>query len=184
MDTQHGRPCSLAAALGQVGDRWALLAVREVMFGNHRFSEIARNTAAPRDRLAARLKALVNAGILERRQYQASPPRHDYHLTAAGRELVPVMHALRAWGDKWAVGEPPLRAEHHGHPIHPYMACATCGEPVRAEDLEFISAVPDWDITGPKLPPEASGEESSATTPRRRRPAHQSGTNGGLMEQR
>ena len=62
MDTQHGRPCSLAAALGLVGDRWALLAVREVMFGNHRFSQIARNTAAPRDRLAARLKALVDAG--------------------------------------------------------------------------------------------------------------------------
>ena len=62
MDTQHGRPCSLATALELVGDRWALLAVREVMFGNHRFSEIARNTAAPRDRLAARLKALVAAG--------------------------------------------------------------------------------------------------------------------------
>ena len=87
-----------------------------------------------------------------RRQYQSSPPRHDYHLTAAGRELVPVMHALRDWGDKWAVGEPPLRAEHHGHPIHPYVACATCGEPVRAEDLEFISTVPDWDITGPEAP--------------------------------
>jgi DNA-binding HxlR family transcriptional regulator len=47
MDTQHGRPCSLAAALGLVGDRWALLAVREVMFGNHRFSQIAHHTAAP-----------------------------------------------------------------------------------------------------------------------------------------
>ena len=71
------------------------------MFGNHRFSQIARNTAAPRDCLAARLKALVAAGILQRRPYQSSPPRHDYHLTAAGRELVPVLHALRAWGDKW-----------------------------------------------------------------------------------
>jgi DNA-binding HxlR family transcriptional regulator len=152
MDSQHGRPCSLAAALGLVGDRWALLAVREVMFGNHRFSQIARNTAAPRDRLAARLKALVDAGILERRQYKSSPPRRDYHLTAAGRELVPVMHALRSWGDKWAVGEPPLRAEHHNHPISPYVACTTCGEPVCADELEFISTVPDWDIAGPKRP--------------------------------
>jgi DNA-binding HxlR family transcriptional regulator len=167
MDTQHGRPCSLATALELVGDRWALLAVREVMFGNHRFSEIARNTAAPRDRLAARLKALVAAGILERRQYQASPPWHDYHLTAAGRELLPVMHALRAWGDKWAVGEPPLRAEHHGHPIHPYVACATCGEPVHPDDLELISTVPDWDITGPKRPAQTPSDEPSATTPHR-----------------
>ena len=99
-----------------------------------------------------------------RRQYQSSPPRHDYHLTAAGRELVPVMHALRAWGDKWAVSEPPLRAEHHDHPISPYVACTTCGEPVCADDLEFISTVPDWDITGPK------------------RPAHQSEINDGLRE--
>lgn len=167
MDTQHGRPCSLATALELVGDRWALLAVREVMFGNHRFSEIARNTAAPRDRLAARLKDLVAAGILERRQYQASPPWHDYHLTAAGRELLPVMHALRAWGDKWAVGEPPLRAEHHGHPIHPYVACATCGEPLRPDDLELISTVPGWDITGPKRPAQPPSDEPSATTPHR-----------------
>ena len=43
-----GRPCSIAAALDVVGDRWSLLAVREVLFGNHRFSEIARNTGAPR----------------------------------------------------------------------------------------------------------------------------------------
>jgi hypothetical protein len=59
------------------------------------------------------------------------------------------MHTLRAWGDKWAVGEPPLRAEHHGHPIRPYVACTTCGEPVRADELELVTTVPDWDITGP-----------------------------------
>ena len=49
-----------------MGDRWALLAVREIAFGNHRFNQIARNTGAPRDRLAARLKTLVEAGILVR----------------------------------------------------------------------------------------------------------------------
>jgi hypothetical protein len=49
------------------------------------------------------------------------------------------MHALRAWGDKWAISEPPLRAGHHGHPIRPYVACATFGEPVCEGDLEFIS---------------------------------------------
>ena len=63
----------------------------------------------------ARLKALVTAGILERRQYQSSPPRHDYHLTAAGRELIPVMYALRAWGDKWAVGEPSATTPRRRH---------------------------------------------------------------------
>jgi DNA-binding HxlR family transcriptional regulator len=164
MDTQHGRPCSLAAALGLVGDRWALLAVREVMFGNHRFSEIARNTAAPRDRLAARLKALVAAGILERRPYQSSPPRHDYHLTAAGRELLPALHALRAWGDKWAVDKPPLRVEHHGHPVRTQVICATCGERVREDDVDYISTVPDWDLPGLRR-----GAEQAVPAPARTR---------------
>ena len=63
--TLPGRPCSMAAALDVVGDRWSLLIVREVSFGNGRFSQIATNTGAPRDRLAARLKTLVDAGVLE-----------------------------------------------------------------------------------------------------------------------
>jgi len=105
-----GRPCPAAAALEVVGDRWALLAVREVHLGAHRFSDILTGTGAPRDRLAARLKQLVAAGVLERRQYSAAPPRSDYHLTAAGQELVPVIAALRAWGRRWAVEAEPAPA--------------------------------------------------------------------------
>ncbi|MCO6010991.1 helix-turn-helix transcriptional regulator [Actinoallomurus purpureus] len=149
MDSKHGRPCSIAAALSCVGDRWALLAVREVIFGNHRFSEIVRNTGAPRDRLAARLKSLVAAGVLEQRQYQEHPPRYDYHLTQAGRELVPVLSALRAWGDKWAVKDPPLSVTHHGHPVRPRVICETCGRPVREDEVERTSNAADWDLAGP-----------------------------------
>jgi DNA-binding HxlR family transcriptional regulator len=102
-----GRPCSAAAALELIGDRWSLLVIRELMFGNHRFSELARQTGAPRDRLAARLKDLVDAGIVERRQYHDNPARFEYHLTAAGLGLGPVLKALREWGAEWAVTEPP-----------------------------------------------------------------------------
>src|SRR5260370_17336343 len=59
MDTRHGFPCWLAAALGLVGDRWALLAVHEAMFGNHRVSQIALQYGSPRDPPGARLKPLV-----------------------------------------------------------------------------------------------------------------------------
>jgi DNA-binding HxlR family transcriptional regulator len=144
-----GRPCSVAAALNIVGDRWSLLAVREVMFGNRRFSEIARNTGAPRDRLAARLKDLVGAGILEQRQYQDSPPRSDYHLTKAGRELTPVIQALLEWGDKWAVAEPPLTLMHHDHHLHSQVVCATCGEKVRRSDVHRVINTTGWDLAGP-----------------------------------
>jgi DNA-binding HxlR family transcriptional regulator len=150
MERQTGRPCSIAASLGIVGDRWTLLAIREVMFGNRRFSEIARNTGAPRDRLAARLKSLVDAGILERRAYQHSPVRHDYHLTEAGRELAPVLSALREWGDKWAVDRPPVTVEHHGHTLRRATVCETCGERVGLADVEWVSNVPDWDRAGPR----------------------------------
>ena len=101
LDRLPGRPCSIAAALEVVGERWALLVVREVSLGNHRFSEIARGTGAPRDRLSARLTALVAAGILERRPYSTTPPRSGYHLTAAGRDLLPVLQGLLQWGDRW-----------------------------------------------------------------------------------
>ena len=135
LDELPGRACSIAAALEVVGDRWSLLAVREVSFGNHRFSEILAGTGAPRDRLTARLKALVAAGVLERRQYQEAPVRFDYHLTRAGRDLLPVLRALMSWGDRWAVDEPPVTLVHAGHEFRPTTVCATCGEPVHAGDV-------------------------------------------------
>src|SRR5258705_5205487 len=70
-----GRPCSIARALDLIGEKWALLAIREISFGNRRFNEIARNTGAPRDRLAARLHSLVEAGIPGRPEDPSSPPR-------------------------------------------------------------------------------------------------------------
>jgi len=147
--TSSIRAGSIAAALQIVGDRWSLLAVRQVLFGNHRFSQIARNTGAPRDRLAARLKALVQAGVLEKREYSDTPPRSDYHLTRAGRELTPVLQALLEWGDKRAVAAPPIAIQHHDHPLRSRTVCATCGQPVRQRDVRRVSDIPGWDITGP-----------------------------------
>ena len=133
--TLPGRPCSAAAALELVGDRWALLAVREISFGNHRFNQIVRNTGAPRDRLAARLKTLVEAGVLSRGE--------GYHLTDAGRELLPVIWALVEWGDKWAVTTPPIRLRHHDHDFHAVSTCAECGERVRPGEIMLTPAPAD-----------------------------------------
>ena len=63
LDELPGRRCSIAGALAVVGDRWALLVVREVSLGAHRFSEMLRGTGAPREQLTARLNALVDAGV-------------------------------------------------------------------------------------------------------------------------
>ncbi|NIH83925.1 helix-turn-helix domain-containing protein [Amycolatopsis granulosa] len=135
-----GRPCSIAAALHLVGDKWALLAIRELTLGNHRFIEIARDTGAPRDRLAARLRGLEAAGVVERQQYSEHPPRFEYHLTEAGRDLGMVLQALRSWGDRWAVDEPPVVFEHTcGHPLDAALMCRHCGAEVVPGDVHAHS---------------------------------------------
>jgi DNA-binding HxlR family transcriptional regulator len=96
------RECGIADALELVGDRWSLLILRELRFGVHRFNDIRTNTGAPRETLTARLRKLEDAGIIERRRYSEHPPRDEYLLTDAGRELMPVLGGLRAWGEKHA----------------------------------------------------------------------------------
>lgn len=105
-----GRPCPIAAALELVGERWALLVVRELALGVTRFDAIVRGTGAPRDRIAARLKALEGVGVLTRSQYQSNPARFEYQLTDSGRGLIPVLDALLVWGEACAVApDEPLR---------------------------------------------------------------------------
>jgi DNA-binding HxlR family transcriptional regulator len=109
-----GRPCPVAAALDVVGERWALLVVREIALGASRFDEIVRGTGAPRDRVAARLRSLERAGVLTRDRYQDSPPRHEYRLTDSGHALLPVLDALLAWGKVHAVdADDPDRMSHY-----------------------------------------------------------------------
>jgi DNA-binding HxlR family transcriptional regulator len=79
-----GRDCSIANVLNVIGERWTLLALREIMLGARRFDEIVRNTGASRDILAARLRTLVGAGVLGKQQYEQRPPRYEYVLTEAG----------------------------------------------------------------------------------------------------
>lgn len=109
-----GRACPIAASLELVGERWSLLVVRELALGNRRFSGIVEKTGAPRDRVAARLKALEEAGVIRRSAYQSNPTRFEYHLTESGRGLIPVLDALTAWGLDHAVApndpdRPPFR---------------------------------------------------------------------------
>ena len=139
------RECSVARTLEIVGEKWALLAVREVFLGNCRFDEMVRRTGAPRDTLAARLRSLVGAEILERRQYSEHPARHEYRLTEAGRELYPVILTLMRWGDKHLADDagPPLVLEHAcGHRLVAKVVCEACGEPVEARTARPVARDP------------------------------------------
>ena len=131
------RVCSVAEALAVVGDRYSLLVVREIGYGYKRFQELAGYTGAPRDVLAARLRKLEGVGIIERRLYSERPERYEYHLTAAGQQLRPIVLALKEWGDQQCEpGTEPVVFRHTcGAEFHPLTVCAACREPVGEGEL-------------------------------------------------
>jgi DNA-binding HxlR family transcriptional regulator len=147
VDDLPGRACPVASSMALIGEKWAMLALREVFLGNHRFTDIALNTGAPRDRLAARLKTLVEGGILERREYSSSPARFGYHLTPAGRALAPVMRALVKWGNDWALDQPVVEQRHHDHALDLAEKCRTCGEDVGPEETTIKKLRPGWEVS-------------------------------------
>ena len=120
-----------------VGDKYSLLIVREIGYGFLRFKDLAGYTGAPRDVLTSRLRRLEELGILERRQYSEHPPRFEYHLTEVGRDLRPIVLALKEWGDKHLnAGEEPVLFEHScGAEFHPLTVCSACAQPVKPGEL-------------------------------------------------
>jgi DNA-binding HxlR family transcriptional regulator len=141
---QRRSRCSLAAVLALLGERWTLLAVREMGYGVHRFDQIAAYTGASRDILANRLRTLTDAGVVERRRYSEHPPRYEYHLTEAGRELRPALLALTQWGDKWVVDRPATVFTHDcGHVLRVDHVCHHCGRPVTSAGVEATPATAD-----------------------------------------
>jgi DNA-binding HxlR family transcriptional regulator len=107
--------CSLARALEVIGERWTLLIVRDAFYGVRRFSDFQVHLDIPKAVLSGRLSGLVGDGILDRRPDPGHGGRHIYELTAAGRDLWPVLHALLVWGDR------------HRYPNSRVFSHATCG---------------------------------------------------------
>ncbi len=92
--------CPIARSLERVGEWWSILILRDASLGLSRFDEFQKSLGIAPNILTRRLKALVEAGLLERRRYSERPPRDEYALTQAGRDFRPVLWALLAWGNK------------------------------------------------------------------------------------
>lgn len=93
--------CSVARALNEVGDWWSLLIVLQAMYGTRRFVDFQQELGIARNILGDRLARLVENQVLRKVEVGEHGSRQEYRLTDKGRDLFPVVIALRQWGDKW-----------------------------------------------------------------------------------
>ena len=127
--------CSIARAVDVIGQRWTPLIVRDLFAGMTKFEDIRRDLGIASNILAARLDELERNGVVDRRQYQSAPARHEYVLTDKGRDLYPVIATLLAFGDKWlSLDGPPALITHTdcGHVTTAKTVCAECGGELNA----------------------------------------------------
>jgi DNA-binding HxlR family transcriptional regulator len=131
--------CSIARTLDVAGEWWSPLILRDVHLGITHFDELRRDLGISRKVLSERLERLVGQGVLERRAYSERPARHDYLLTEKGRELVDVLLAMVAWGDRWMAGPsgPTVLLRHQvcGELTRAEIRCAHCGERLHADEV-------------------------------------------------
>jgi len=108
--------CSIARTLALIGDRWTLLVLRDVANGVGRFDELAGHLSIARNILSDRLARLVTGGLVTRTAYRepGARERHEYRLSGPGRELMPILLAFMAWGDRNLAGSegPPAVVRH------------------------------------------------------------------------
>jgi DNA-binding HxlR family transcriptional regulator len=146
--------CSIDRTLGLVGTRSALLLLREAHYGTTRFDDFVTRVGITEAVAAARLRELVEAGLLARRAYRTpgQRTRSEYVLTPAGVDLLPVLLALMQWGDRHlapADGGPPLVLNHEdcGAPISVEVRCAD-GHEVSVGEIA-VTARPRDPLTAP-----------------------------------
>lgn len=123
--------CSVARPLSFLGERWALLVLRDLFLGRRRFDEIQESLGVASNVLSQRLATLAEEGIVERHRYSEHPERFEYHLTEKGLDLQPVLLAMLRWGDRYTAGAAgaPLETVHDecGKAFHMVPTCSECG---------------------------------------------------------
>jgi DNA-binding HxlR family transcriptional regulator len=141
--TQFGAmACSIARTMDVAGEPWSPLIVRNIYVGINRFDQLQQSLGISRKVLAERLRSLTDAGVLERREYSASPVRHEYVLTEMGLDLVEVLMVMVRWGDRWLAGQagPPVLYRHRacGQIGHAELHCSECGQPMRPDGIDVL----------------------------------------------
>jgi DNA-binding HxlR family transcriptional regulator len=141
--------CTVARSLEVVSTRSAFLILREAFYGTTRFDEFVERAQLSEPVAAARLRELVDEGLLQREAYRepGQRTRQRYRLTDKGADLFPVLAALMQWGDRWLDGgDGPVQLRHRecGHRAEVQVRC-TAGHQLSAGELELVrSPVARW----------------------------------------
>jgi len=131
--------CPVDRGLMRVGDRWSMLVLRDVERGLTRYEQLRTSLGIAPNILSRRLAALTDAGLLEKRRYSQRPPRDEYLLTDAGRDFLPILIAIGAWGKKHN-GAGALTRQidvESGKPVRPVVVDANTGAPIGSRPLRF-----------------------------------------------
>lgn len=97
-------PCPISRSLAVAGDGWNLLILRDAHAGLTRFDQFRKSLGIAPTILTRRLAMLTDEGLLEKRLYSERPPREEYLLTDAGRDFLPVLFMIGAWGRQYRAG--------------------------------------------------------------------------------
>ena len=131
--------CPIDRGLTLIGDRWSMLVLRDVQRGFARYDQIRTSLGIAPNILARRLTALTDAGLLEKRRYSQRPPRDEYRLTEKGRDFLPILAAIGAWGSKHNGGGALTRQidVETGEAIRPVVIDANTGAPLGTRELRL-----------------------------------------------
>ena len=133
--------CPLPAALEAVGERWSFLILRGAFNGLAHFEEFQSTLGIARNILSNRLVRLVENGILKREPDPADRRKIAYQLTDKGRDLLPVLIALRQWGERWVSGVPsnPVLVDRQSRcPVATMAVRAADGRALGLNELEWL----------------------------------------------
>ncbi|MFZ5935701.1 winged helix-turn-helix transcriptional regulator [Pseudomonas sp. HS6-2] len=130
--------CPVARALEVLGDRWALMILRDAFDGLRRFSEFQKNLGLAKNILASRLKLLVESGLLALQPASDGSAYKEYVLTEKGRALFPIVVGLRQWGERYLFATGEARSElvdsAKGRPVGILQVRSEDGRLLAAED--------------------------------------------------
>ena len=132
--------CPLPPAVELIGEKWAFLILRGAMNGLQHFEQFQAGLGIARNILSNRLGKLVEGGILERRSDPDDRRKVVYSLSAKGEALLPVVLALRQWGEDWGHGmqDIMLADQRDGQPIQRITIHAQDGRELSLHELMWV----------------------------------------------